>query len=339
MFGIERLRRWLILGIPALLIVVLAAACGGGASEAIPQKAAGTPPPAPPKQYIIKVATLRQPHLFHPAFYERFLPPNIKMEVVPLASSPDIKNALITGSAEFGVVGLTASLAGAAQDEPIRVIASAADGGSAIVARNDRNITTVQDLKGKKIGYPAGASQDILLRLTLKQAGIDPEKDVTLIKLGFTDMALALERGDIDAFCSAETGPSDSLVRGNSRLVVYPYNTPMKRINIVFATSQTLIDKDPQLVQAMVEVHAKATAYMRTHQDEWAAGVVKAYGSPPEALALAVNNISLRWEMDEAYFEQARVQGAEMEGLKYIKKQPDYKALFNSTFVTKLMNK
>jgi NitT/TauT family transport system substrate-binding protein len=168
---------------------------------------------------------------------------------------------------------------------------------------------------------------------------MDPEKDVTLIKLGFTDMALALERGDIDAFCSAETGPSDSLVRDNSHLVVYPYNTPMKRINIVFATSQALIDKDPELVQTMVEVHAKATAYMRTHQDEWAAGVVKAYGSPPEALALAVNNISLRWEMDEAYFEQARVQGQEMEGLKYIKKQPDYKALFNSAFVTKLINK
>lgn len=323
-----------VFGIMVLISLLGTAACGTSAAPT-----GSAPTSAPQKQYTIKVATLRQPHLFHPAFYARFLPPNIKMEIVLLASSPDIKNALITGSADFGVVGLTASLAGAAQDEPIRVIASAADGGSAIVARIDRGINSVGDLKGKKIGYPAGASQDILLRLTLEQAGIDPTKDVTLVKLGFTDMAPALERGDIDAFCSAETGPSDALVKGNTKLVVYPYTTPMKRINIVLATSQSKIEKDPALVQTMVEVHAKATDYMRTHQDEWADGVIKAYGSRPESLNLAINNIFLRWEMDEAYIQQARVQGEQMEKITAIKKQPDYAALFNRTFVDKLMSR
>lgn len=334
------IRRWLSVGSSLLAASLLAAACSSGAAPTPkPTATSASVASATPKQYTIKVATLRQPHLFHPAFYSQFLPPNIKMEIVPLASSPDIKNALITGSADFGVVGLTASLAGAAQDEPVRVIASAADGGSAIVARLDRGINSAADLKGKKIGYPAGASQDILLRLTLRDAGIDPEKDVTLVKLGFTDMAAALERGDIDAFCSAETGPSDALSKGFAKLVTYPYQTPMGRINIVLATSQAMIDKDPELVQAMVQVHARATDYMRTHQDEWAAGVIKAYGSPPQSLNLAINNIFLRWEMDAAYLQQAKVQGEQMEVIKAIKKQPDYNAMFEMRFVNKLMNR
>jgi len=321
------------LGILLVALALLTVACGGGEDESAPQ-ATGA---AEQKQYKIKVGTLRQPHLFAPAFYEKFLPANVKMETVLFANSTEIKTAVVTGSVDFAVTGITAALEGAAQDEPFRVLASAADGASAIVAKAGKGIRTVTDLKGKKIGYVVGSAQDILLRLTLRDAGLDADKDVELVKVAFSDMANALDRGDIDAFSGAETGPSDALTRGVAELVVHPYATKMKMINIVFGTSQATIDKDRELVRTMVEVHAKATDYMKDHPDEWAAGVAKAYSFPAPSLALALKNIQLRWGVDDAYVAQARVLGEQLEILKQIKKQPDYKAFFNTDFVTPLM--
>ncbi len=229
-----------------ITVALLTVACGGGDDGETSTNSGSS---AEPKQYKIKVGTLRQPHLFAPAFYPKFLPANVTMETVLFANSTEIKTAVVTGSVDFAVTGITAALEGAAQDEPFRVLASAADGASAIVAKADKNIKTVADLRGKKIGYVAGSAQDILLRLTLRDAGLDASKDVELVKVGFADMANALDRGDIDAFSGAETGPSDALTRGSAVLVVHPYDTKMKKINIVFGTSQSVIDKDPELVR------------------------------------------------------------------------------------------
>ncbi len=316
-----------------IVLALLASACGGGSGET---STAGTAASGQ-KQFKIKVGTLRQPHLFAPAFYGRFLPPNVTMETVLFANSTEIKTAVVTGSVDFAVTGITAALEGAAQDEPFRVVASAADGASAIVARSGKGIVAVPDLRGKKIGYVVGSAQDILLRLTLRDAGLDADKDVQLVKVGFSDMANALERGDIDAFSGAETGPSDAITRGVGQLVVQPYETKMKKINIVFGTSQAKIDAEPDLVRTMVEVHAKATDYMKGNVAEWGDGVVKAYSFQPQSLTLALKNIELRWAVDDAYRDQTRVLGEQLEALKQIKKQPDYDTFFNTDFVTPLM--
>lgn len=319
-------------GLVLLLVALVTAGCGGSDDEKTSSKGTGQG-----KQYKIKVGTLRQPHLFAPAFYGRFLPANVTMETVLFANSTEIKTAVVTGSVDFAVTGITAALEGAAQDEPFRVLASAADGASAIVAKANKGMRTVGDLKGKRIGYVVGSAQDILLRLTLRDAGLDADRDVELVKVAFSDMANALERGDIDAFSGAETGPSDAITRGTAQLVVYPYDTKMKMINIVFGTSQAMIDRDADLVRRMVEVHAKATDYMKDHPEEWADGVVKAYNFPPQSLALALKNIQLRWAVDDTYVAQTRVLGEQLELLKQIKKQPDYKTFFNTDFVKPLM--
>ena len=324
----------MVLAVMALLVAV---GCGDGGDGGGSAGGSGGTDDAATTQYRIKVGTLRQPHLFAPAFYEKFLPANIKVETVLFANSTEIKNAVVTGSIDFMVTGITAAMEGAAQGEPVRILASAADGASAIVARTDRNIRNVADLRGKKIGYVAGSAQDILLRLTLRDAGMDATKDVELVKVAFSDMANALERGDIDAFSGAETGPSDALVRGIATLVVHPYETKMKRINIIFGTSQAVIDRDPKLVETMVGVHAKATDYMKANPKEWADGVVKAYNFPPASLDLALKNISLRWQIDEAYIQQAQVLGEQLESLKQIRQQPNYATFFNTSFVKPLM--
>jgi NitT/TauT family transport system substrate-binding protein len=273
----------------------------------------------------VRVGMLRiSPHLMAPRFYARFLPPGLAVETLAFNNSTEIKTAVVTGSVDFAVTGVTAALQGASRGEPFVVLAAAADGASAIVARNDHGIDSVEQLAGKRIGYVPGSAQDVLLRLSLRARNMAADKDVQLVKVGFGDMPNALERGDIDAFSGAETGPSVALLRGRSHVVLHPYETPMGKINIVFGTHQAMLDREPELCRSLVETHARATDYMIANPNEWARATTKAWGAKLSAVELAIGNIALRWKLDDAYVAQARVLGEQLELLRQIKKQPQY---------------
>ena len=61
-------------------------------------------------------------------------------------------------------------------------------------------------------------------------------KDVEPVRVSFSEMHIALARGDIDAYVGAEPGPGVSLSTGVGTLVEYPYSTPMGSLNMVFGT-------------------------------------------------------------------------------------------------------
>ena len=296
----------------------LAASGLAGCATAEPASAVGG-------RRTLRVGMLRiSPHLMAPRFYARFLPPELAVETLAFNNSTEIKTAVVTGSVDFAVTGVTAALQGASRGEPFVVLAAAADGASAIVARNDLGIDSPEQLAGKRIGYVPGSAQDVLLRLSLRARGMNADKDVRLVKVGFGDMPNALERGDIDAFSGAETGPSVALLRGRSHVVLHPYETPMGKINIVFGTSRALLDREPELCRTLVETHARATEHMAQNPEEWARATTKAWGAKLEAVQLAIQNIALRWKLDAAYVAQARVLGEQLETLRQIKRQPDY---------------
>jgi NitT/TauT family transport system substrate-binding protein len=295
----------------------LAAACSGSSGSA-----------SNSGRRVVRVGMLRiSPHLMAPRFYARFLPPELAVETLAFNNSTEIKTAVVTGSVDFAVTGITAALQGASRGEPFRVLAAAADGASAIVAHHDSRVEKVEELAGKRIGYVPGSAQDILLRLSLRQRGLSVEKHVKLVKVG------------IDAFSGAETGPSVALLRGRSRTVQKPYDTPMGKINIVFGTSQALLDRDPELCRTLVATHARATNYLRQNPSEWARATTKAWGAKLGAVELAIKNIELRWALDPAYVEQARVLGSELERLRQIKRQPSYEGFIVTTFTGELAGK
>src|SRR3981081_3208887 len=66
---------------------------------------------------VIKVGTLKLIHGITPYFYEKFLPSGFKVEVFPFESPTDGKNAVVTGTVDFGIYGLAAATLGGATRE------------------------------------------------------------------------------------------------------------------------------------------------------------------------------------------------------------------------------
>ena len=192
---------------------------------------------------VIKMGALKLIHSIAPYFYEKFTPAGYKVEVIPFESPAEGKNAVVTKSVDFGMFGIAAATLGAAAGEPIVVIASACNRGMAVIAAKDSSISSIKDLKGKKVGIWPGSTQEVFIFERLHMEGMSVA-DITPVRVFFSEMHLALAHGDIDAYVGAEPGPSVSLASGVGKLVEYPYSTAMGSLNMVFgAHRDTLASK------------------------------------------------------------------------------------------------
>ena len=86
------------------------------------------------QEKVIKVGTLKLIHAITPHFYQQFAPPGYKIEVIPFESPTDGKNAVVTGTVDFGTFGFAAAMLGAAAGEPVVIFAPQCNGGMAVVA-------------------------------------------------------------------------------------------------------------------------------------------------------------------------------------------------------------
>lgn len=312
---------------PALLAVVGLAAVLGACSA--PTSVSGD---EGDDAGAISVGTLRgQPHLYTPYFYEQFVPEGTEVEIVLFDTSTDIKNAVVSGAVDFGVAGAPSALAGVAAGQDVRIVAASADGGSGIVAVPE--VTEPGDLVGQRIGYPRGASQEILLKLALREQGIDPDTDVELVNLPFSDMADAMATGQIAAFSSAELGPSIARLDG-AQDVLSPYESPVGRVNIVLMTTGALAEESPETVQEVVDAHVEATGLMVDDPEQWVSGVVDTFGIDRAVVETAVQNIWPRSDLSEEYREQVFALADEMVAFDQLPSQPDHEAIFDTSFVS-----
>jgi NitT/TauT family transport system substrate-binding protein len=184
---------------------------------------------------VIRVGVLKLMHSITPYFYERFAPAGFRIEVIPFETPTDGKNAVVTRSVDFGAFGIAAATLGGAAGEPVVVIGAQCNKGMAVVAGKDSDITSIKALKGKKVGILPGSTQEVVILDRLKQEGL-AIKDIQSIRLAFSEMPAALERGDIDAYVGAEPGPSISVGRGVGKVIEYPYGTPTGSLNMVLGT-------------------------------------------------------------------------------------------------------
>ncbi|MEU1984836.1 ABC transporter substrate-binding protein [Nocardia sp. NPDC019395] len=308
----------------SIIGVLLLAVAGLTGCIATPDSAGGDP-------NAVRIGTLRgQPHLYAPYFMQQFAPAGTTYEIVLFENSPDIKNALASGAVDIGVLGAPAMLAGIAANQDLQIIASAADGGSGFVGRPE--IRTPQDLRGKRIGFPAGSSQEIALKLTLRAHGLDPETDVQLVNLAYSDMAGAYNAGRVDAFLSAEMGVSIARQAG-AHQILSPYETPIGATNIVLGGNGRFLDEQPDRARDAVGSFVRAIDFMKGDHNAWAAGLVETFGMDRAVTDIAIGNVMLRWELDDEFRARVAELARQMVEFDQLPTAPDMTKVFRTEFL------
>ena len=284
---------------------------------------------------VIRMGTLKLIHSITPYFYQQFAPPGVTIEVFPFEAPSDAKAAVVTKSVDFSTFGVAAGILGAVAHEPVVVIGSECNKGMAVVARKDSDIATLKDLKGKRVAIWPGSTQEVFILERFRMEGMSV-RDVTPVRISFSEMHAALARGDVDAYVGAEPGPGVSLATGVGKIVEYPYSTPMGSLNMIVAAHRDTLAEKPQLALTLLGLQRKASEYAMSHRDEMVAMTVAKLGMKKEAVELAAPNVELNWRMTPEMLTETRIYAQQMLEMKQIRALPDFAALLDTRFSDEL---
>jgi NitT/TauT family transport system substrate-binding protein len=202
----------------------------------------------------------------------------------------------------------------------------------AVIAAKDSSISSIKDLKGKKVGIWPGSTQEVFIFERLHMEGMSVA-DITPVRVFFSEMHLALAHGDIDAYVGAEPGPSVSLASGVGKLVEYPYSTAMGSLNMVFGAHRDTLASKPDLTKVILGIHRQASEYAMKNSAEMAAMAVAKLGQKKEAIAISIPNVELTWKFGPKEIQQAKTYAKHMLALKQIKQLPDFATFVDTHFV------
>ncbi|MEU6188876.1 ABC transporter substrate-binding protein [Nocardia sp. NPDC047038] len=262
------------LALVAVVIAALLAATGCRDSRAIPT-ADGRP------QITIMVGGLEKV-IYLPAvltrqlgFFERN---DIDVKLLGEQSGATAETALLTGDVQ-GVVGFydhTIDLQ--AKDQCIRSVVQMSDvpGEVELVSKADADITSVADLRGKKLGVTSlGSSTDFLTQALTGQAGMSTA-DYTRVKVGAGQTFIAgMNHDGIDAGMTTDPTVAQMVNSGDARVLVDLRTEAGTRAalgGLYPATSLYMscatIDAHPDIVRKLAAAFVQTLQWIRTHTPE-----------------------------------------------------------------------
>ncbi len=199
-------------------------------------------------------------------------------EVISSAGGGTTMRNQIASGAGYGVVGTAAALAAFAEGHDIKIVSANIMTLEDLfwVSMPDSGITSIQDLRGKKIAYtkPRSTSETVL-KAAVAAAGI-PEDEIELVSLGKIGAGLAaLERDDVQAALILEPIYSGKL--GKYQIAFDLSNLP-RMTQTVGVTTSEFAEQHPDKLRAIIEARRVAVDYLYEHPVEAAKLIAKAYG-------------------------------------------------------------
>jgi NitT/TauT family transport system substrate-binding protein len=189
-------------------------------------------------------------------------------------SGGTLRQAVIAG--EYGV-GLFATV------HPVL----ARTGGSpwkAVFAAHDKEIQSVEDLAGRRVGFSTpGAGSWFIGRALLQGAGLNPDTDLEYVSLGGDPGVIytALQQGQVDAFSSWEPTTTRTIHDGVAEVLVPIYEDDVHEefigpsaLSMVLIATEQQIEEDPEFVQALVDAHMQAMEWIAEADSEEIADLV-----------------------------------------------------------------
>lgn len=192
----------------------------------------------------------------------------------------DTLPALIAGKLDIGLTTLhNFALASLKEDVPLKAIylLDTSNGADAIIAKQD--ITSVADLKGKKVAATDGEVNHMMLLAALDQNGLT-EDDIDFVNMNADDAGAAFLAGQIDAAVTWE--PWVTKAKGNGGNIVFTSaDIPNTILDSVVVSPKTLETREADLT-AFINAIDAGVKYLREEPDESAAIIAKVLDAQPE---------------------------------------------------------
>jgi sulfonate transport system substrate-binding protein len=204
-------------------------------------------------------------------------------------SGPPMLEAMASGSVDIGGVGDAPPVFAASGGEQVEIVGAreTPDGDQdAVVVPKNSPITSIAQLKGKKIAYGSGSSGNYNLLTVLTKANLTT-KDVTLVNLQPAEALAAFTSGDVDAWDIWPPYVQQVVAQDNARVLATGsgYGSPYS-----FEVASKAAVANPAkaaAIKAYLTILDKAYVWTATHPTAWATAWGKAAGLPTSIMDVA----------------------------------------------------
>ncbi|MGV9570689.1 ABC transporter substrate-binding protein [Streptomyces nigra] len=209
------------------------------------------------------------------------------------ATGAPITAQMTAGKIDIGSMGDFPLLINAARgrqlDRPTRLVSvtgyNLRGGLNTIVTAPDSELTSLEELKGRKVSTSVGSAADGTLVRALRRAGIDPNDGVEKLNQQPAVGASALAAGSADALSQFVAWPGLLAYQGKAKALYDGAQLNLPTFHGVTAREDFAEDR-PAVLDAFLKAQAQATDYLNDRPVDAAEKVAEATGLPAEVVYL-----------------------------------------------------
>lgn len=208
----------------------------------------------------------------------------ITAEFIDFKGGGPTVQAFVGGSIDFCICAADHVVRLASRGLDARIIVGLDEHHSyALLAKADTPFTDIKSLKGKKIGITSpGSLTDNTVRWTIKQAGLQAERDFQIVGTGGgAAMRAAIETGQVDAATIVVTEVPSYLAGGKFKIITDW--RPTRYASLVLIGRQRWADANPALAKGLVRAVARGAQVIQNDQAATIASVKKLYPTYTDA--------------------------------------------------------
>jgi ABC-type nitrate/sulfonate/bicarbonate transport system substrate-binding protein len=135
-----------------------------------------------------------------------------------------------------------------------------------IIARKDRGIQNIADLKGKRVGASRGTVVDFFFGRFLELNGLNL-KDVTLVDMQSGQFLTAIKNGDIDALAAWQPFIYQAMQQGNGGLNIWSIDNNQPAYGLLVCRNDWIAQHSSTIKQVLRSL-ADAEDFMAQHPDQ-----------------------------------------------------------------------
>jgi len=272
-------------------------------------------------------------------------------EIISFTSGPIVHQALAAGQLDMAYIGSPPVYHWYSRGLKSKILAKVNYGQAAVVTRKDSGIDSIKDLKGKKLaGVKKGSGMDVLLRgyVLGEASGLDSQKDLRIIPMPSGNMGPSVESGTVDAAFMWEPFTSQSLLRGETKVIFDMNEAVPKYPWFVVMSPPEFLQKNSDTVYKALKAHRMAVDYLNSGPDAGNDAIAKAFKlkditddkgvkhSAFDVVKKARERIGWEWELkqqDMAFIQRLMDWSKD---LRFIKRKLTPDELVDVTLVQKL---
>jgi ABC-type nitrate/sulfonate/bicarbonate transport system substrate-binding protein len=190
----------------------------------------------------------------------------LNVEPVQIRGGALITMGIMSGQLQFSGAGAESIVAARIEGGDVVLLACPVDSDPVyLIARPE--IKSAAELKGKATAVTRlGSTTHFYLRAALRQVGLDPEKDVTILQLGTgTEAVSAMENGRISVAALTNRNAIPLIQRG------WPVFVDLSATDLIYpsscvASSRAFVRAEPKIVEDFLRAYAAAIQLIKKDQ-------------------------------------------------------------------------